>query len=194
VDSIRIRLEGISPLIMHNGRLSNPLDPLAKEMKAITSKRKKTDDDFVHLSYLEFAGGMYFDEDLGPYVPGQNIDAAIWEAAKIQKMGQAVKRGLQVIENKIKLDYDGPRTLKEMWGAGSSRFVDIRAVRVNQNRCQRCRPFFHPPWSLEFEILYNPEVITSAAEIMGFLEVLGGVTGLMDGRPRYGHCSVKQIT
>ena len=40
VQTIGFRFVGIAPLLMHNGALANPLNPLVKEMKAITGLRK----------------------------------------------------------------------------------------------------------------------------------------------------------
>ena len=67
---VRLSIEGTAPLLMHNIRLADPLNPIAKAMKAISSKRKKTDDDLAQLARLEFEGGLYVLPDLGPYLPG----------------------------------------------------------------------------------------------------------------------------
>ena len=42
---IIIELTGTSPLLMHNPRMVDPEFELNREIKAITSKRKKTDED-----------------------------------------------------------------------------------------------------------------------------------------------------
>ena len=48
----------------------------------------------------------------------------------------------------------------------------------------RCRPAWYPPWSAEFDIFFDPDVITSAAEVFAFVETAGRLTGLrlQDGR------------
>jgi hypothetical protein len=51
---------------MHNSRLADPLDPIAKELKAASSKRKKTEPDFLEMEEIEFRGGIYHDTELGP--------------------------------------------------------------------------------------------------------------------------------
>lgn len=65
----RITLHGINPLLMHNSRLSNPLDPNAKAMKKVSGKRQKTDEDHAELARLEHAGSLYHDPIAGPYIP-----------------------------------------------------------------------------------------------------------------------------
>ena len=46
--------------MMHNARLANPLDPLVQEIKKLTGKRKKTEDDLLQIARLEWEGGFYF--------------------------------------------------------------------------------------------------------------------------------------
>lgn len=40
-----LTIEGTAPLMMQSDRLVNPLDPLKKEIQALTGKRKKSDSD-----------------------------------------------------------------------------------------------------------------------------------------------------
>lgn len=55
LDSITFKVEGVAPLIQHNGRLGNPLDQMAKLIKETTDKKKKTD----HDHRIDFAAGVY---------------------------------------------------------------------------------------------------------------------------------------
>lgn len=171
---------------MHNARLANPLDPIVREIKKITSKRKKTDEDIEEIMWLEFQGGLYHDENMGPYIPGRNMFASIKEAAKLSRHGTAVDRSLDVVEDKIKLEYKGPRTIKELFDADNSRkYVDVRRMIVGQSAVMRCRPSFPPPWHAEFSVLFDPEVL-NPADVEAFVEKCGRMTGLLDGRPREG--------
>ena len=40
-----IKLTGQRPLLMHNGRLANPMDKYTREISTISGKRSKTDED-----------------------------------------------------------------------------------------------------------------------------------------------------
>jgi hypothetical protein len=199
---IQFRVEGQTSLVVHNRRLANPLDPIVKEMKTITAKRKKTDEDYAVLFQLEFIGGLYFDpiiprhDDLpkagagaGPVVPNDNLFACIQEAARISRKGVQVERGLQVVGDFAKLEYKGPRDVEKLYN--NSAFVDVRAVVVNSNRTMRCRPIFNPPWSLEFCVEYDPEQLNEA-EVRSFVTTAGQLTGLCEMRPRYGKFLVKE--
>ena len=47
VERIALRLVGVGPLIMHCSRLADPLDPLTKQLAAITSKTVRTEADLA---------------------------------------------------------------------------------------------------------------------------------------------------
>jgi hypothetical protein len=166
---------------MHSDRYSNPLDPLTKAHKELTGKRKKTDEDHEAIAYSEWIGSLYHDGKLGPYIPAMNIESMIQEAAKLQKLGKKFKQAIMVMEDKVKLEYDGPRDIKGLFGQG---FVDVRSVRVQQSRLQRYRPKFDK-WSCTFTLLANTGVIDQR-EIAKALEDAGSLVGLGDFRPRFG--------
>ncbi len=42
---LQLKLIGCRPLVMHNGRLSDPLDEFAKAIQKVSKKRSKTDAD-----------------------------------------------------------------------------------------------------------------------------------------------------
>lgn len=129
---IKLTITGTSPLLVHNIRLANPLDPIAREMKTISAKRKKTDEDHELLARLEFEGGLYWTDDIGPYIPGVNVEKALVEGGRITKQGKQVERGLFVSDNEIPLLYSGPRDVKGLWADQS--FVSTMAVKVGQSR------------------------------------------------------------
>jgi len=183
MEVLHFRLVGDSPLLMHSSRLANPLDPVVKEIKKITKKgKKKTDEDLASIFWLEFIGGMYFDEETGPFIPGLNIEGSIRDGAKATKQGKDVQRALAVVEDKIKLVYKGPRKQKELFDGG---FVDVRSVRINASTTMRCRPYFRE-WSTDpFTVSFDPEKI-DAASVPQFLEQAGRYIGICDGKPRYG--------
>lgn len=173
---------------MHNGRLSNPLDAYAKQIKEITSKRKKTDEDHLAIMRLEWEGGLYWDKDKGPYWPGINLDSMIVKAAKSQKRGQDVKRGLQVVEDKVPLLYDGPR---DDFDKMFELYRDVRGAKVGAATVQRCRPLF-PEWAVEFTVAFDVEVF-NRADVLSFLVYAGRYVSLSDHRPRYGKFEVEEI-
>lgn len=185
IATVNVRIEGHQPLIFHNSQLANPLNKWAKAMKDVTSKRKKTDADLLELQRLEFMGGIYYDEAVGVYLPGQWFEATIVAAMASVKRGQKknVRGGLYVDNPKIKLEYDGPRTLEEMWESGQFHRLDI--VGVQRNKILRCRPCFQPPWAAEFSMTIIPQVL-NVSDVQDALVHASMLEGLGDYRPKFG--------
>src|SRR5574344_33054 len=117
MEKITLKITGTSAILMHSDRMANPLDPIKKRLAPITAKRKKTDDDHGEIAHIEWEAGMYYDEDLGPYLPGRMAKAMIIQYAKKKKDGPKIKSGVVVMTDKCKLEYSGPRKLDEMWKA-----------------------------------------------------------------------------
>lgn len=118
---LRFKLIGVSPLVMHNGRLANPLDPMATVLKAVSGKQAKTDANFEELARIEFQGGLYVGED-APCIPGELIEATLIAAAKKSKRGPAAKAGL-LSDGNHQLAYDEPRSPDALWGDERFRLV-----------------------------------------------------------------------
>lgn len=179
---VRLSIEGTAPLLMHNIRLADPLNPIVKAMKAISSKRKKTDDDLAQLARLEFEGGLYVLPDLGPYLPGANVEKCLIEGGRITKQGKQVERGLLVTDNEVPLLYQGPRTVDDLWS--DENFRSSMAVKVGQSRVMRMRPVFRS-WAVDVDAEVDPGML--ALDVLeSIVEDAGAKVGLGDYRPRYG--------
>lgn len=190
MQQICIRAKGVSPLLMHSDRFANPLDPMTKAHKELTGKRKKTDDDHEAIAKSEWFGSLYLDPDIGPFIPGQNVESCIVAGAKLQKLGTACKRGLSVLEDKIKVEYTGTRDPEKLYD--KKEFVDIRSVKVGTAKIMRCRPKFNQ-WSVQFTVLLN-ETILDAQEVVKAIEDAGLMCGLGDYRPRFGKFDVEVLS
>lgn len=184
MEQVKVRISGTSPLMMHNGQLVNPLNPIVKEMKKITSKTKKTDEDYDQLARLEFIGGLYYDSKVGPYIPQSCLWATIRAGARLQKKGPAVERGMMILDAMNRLEYTGTRKSAEMYDAG---FADIRNAKPpgSSGQVMRCRPKFDPPWSVAFTIVYDPAQM-APDELRHWTEQAGLLLGLCDGRKGLG--------
>jgi len=187
MEVLKVKITGLSPLLMHSARFANPLDPATKAHKALTSKRKKTDEDHEAIQKSEWFGGLYYSEKMGPFIPGVMVEACLFEAAKMQKLGKSAKRSIIVLEDQIKLEYKGPRDVEGLYS--NVDFVDVRAVKVQTSKLMRCRPKFNE-WSGTFEIQFNPEQIEER-DIIRILEDAGSLIGIGDYRPRFGKFTVE---
>lgn len=178
----RISITGTDRLLMHNARLSDPLDPAARELKALTGKRLKTEEDHEAVARAEFMGGLYFDEAVGPYLPGDNIWRALSDAAKKTKSGVKIKEGVFVRTPVNPLAYAGPRKRDELWA--DEGFRHRASVKVGMQRVIRCRPVF-TGWSTEADGWIDTEII-ELDELRRIAVTAGGIIGLGDWRPKYG--------
>jgi hypothetical protein len=197
---LQVTIKGDRPLLMQSDRLVNPFDPTVKEIKRITSKKtNKTEDDLLRLSNLEWAGSLYYDKDLGPFIPGENLLACLKAGAKRTRKGKDVLRAVTVVSDFMPLLYDGPRDMAGMWehsittadGEETHPFRYVKSVVVQRARTMRTRPKFDS-WALQAELILNPTIMDRET----FEEVLvtaGEQEGIGTYRPRFGRFGVVEV-
>jgi len=176
-------------ILMHNGQLADPLNPFTKALKEYTSKRKKSDDDHLKVAELEFQGSLYFDDAIGPYIPGHVIDATIKNGAKKKKLGTIFESCVSTVDGMYPLQYKGPRTREALWA--DPRFRDRRGCGVQQARVIRTRPKF-TDWSLEFDLQLFPCELNPKDIEQAIIDA-GIYVGLLDFRPRFGLFELKEF-
>jgi len=174
-------IRGAAPLLMHNVRLADPLDPIVKQIKEISAKKTKTDTEIIRRLELEFHGGLYINER-GPYIPAEWIEGVIQAGARLVRKGEAVKSGMQVMDDAIPLLYDGPHNAEGLFL--DQKFVDKRMVGVDRKKVLRFRPRFDL-WAAEFSLMLADDIV-SVVDIKSFLEQGGRMKGIGDYRPKFG--------
>jgi hypothetical protein len=183
-----LKIVGTSPLLQQAETLANPLHELTKAYKAVSGKRKKSEDDHLWLMRSEWEASMYFDPEIGPYLPAQNLESCIAEAGKINRLGKTIKQAVQVLTDRAALQYEGPRTKAEMWAMGG-KFADVRGVAVVGKKIMRCRPIFLG-WSASFDLAYMEDVI-DRDDLIRTIEEAGRRIGIGTYRPRFGRFEVE---
>lgn len=186
---VRLTATGTRPLLMHNVRLASPLNPYSKKLKALNSKRTKTDEDRMEIARVEWEGSLYHAEGIGPYMPGPNLFASLIAGARLTKAGKKIERGVSVDGLELPLVYRGPRDIAGLWGGGESEYVDLRTVVVQRSKVDRCRPVFRD-WAFEADILLDPSLI-DLDEFMEVAKNAGQFEGVGDYRRMYGRYSVR---
>jgi hypothetical protein len=179
---ITLDITGTAPLLMHNARLADPLDPMARELKKVTSKTRKTDDDHAEMARLEFLAGLYHDAEFGPYIPGDNIFRALVDAGRKRKLGKKITEGLFVTSSVNPIAYNGPRDPAALWEDGG--FVNRASAKVGMARVNRTRPQFSA-WSASASIYLDTDVL-DADDLRDVVDIAGRLVGLGNWRPRYG--------
>jgi hypothetical protein len=185
---LRLTCTGTRPLLMHNVRLASPLDPYAKRLKALNAKKDKTDEDRLEIARVEFEGGLYWAEQIGPYISAGMLRRSLVAGGRLIKAGKKIERGVVVTDYMLPLIYDGPRDIDGLWNGGESRYIDIRPVTINRSKVDRCRPIFRD-WIVEAELVADPQVI-EFDELSRVAELAGQMEGLGDYRELYGRFSV----
>lgn len=189
-----VTIEGIRPLLLHNGRLSNPLDEHAKKLKAASTQRNKSDEDHVRVSRVEFEGGLYHDPKIGPFIPSDNLQAMVERGSTRRKLGKIFKAHVSVDmpENApgFPIEYRGPRDVEGLWENRS--FVFVKGVRIGKNRVQRTRARIPSGWSITFRVEVLAEGV-SKQQLEQAISDAGLYEGLGDWRPRYGRFVIKSV-
>lgn len=184
---VTYRLTSDAALLMHNGQTADPTNKFAKMLKQVSSKRVKTDADYEEMARIEFLASVYMDPN-GPVLPPNMIDALVVAAAKKSKEGQVAKSGCFCL-NVASLEYDGPRTVEELWADEEFRFSAI--VRVGTARIARMRPIFKT-WSANVRLNIEPTLV-NIARVDEWMRVAGSQIGVGDWRPQYGRFTAVRL-
>src|SRR3974390_382087 len=85
--TLKAKLTGVAPLMMHNERLCNKRDPGTKRLSELATQRKKSDEVLDQVSELEWRLSFY--EQAGmPVLPAANLLASLKEGGRKRKLGK----------------------------------------------------------------------------------------------------------
>jgi len=200
---VRYRLTGTAPMIQHNGRGADPLDPIVRALKRLTALKgnAKTDEVIEKTSRVEWFLGIYHNgEDILSgtdvkvsegsriIVPSMMIEAVINSGARKTKQGKRVTASVIVTEDAI-LSYGGSKDINKL--ADDVGAVLRVGVRNQKARIMRTRPIFRE-WYFDTTIQFDQEGMNEE-EILGFLEVAGREKGIGDWRPKFGRFEVARV-
>lgn len=183
--NIKVTWKGDTPLIMHSCKCVNPLHPISRELKQYTSKRTKTDEDLAKISDLEWEAGAYWHDEIGLYIPAENVEATLVNGAKANKKGKDVQKFCNVTDLYIPLDYGEELSKEEL--IANYEYRDTRVMTVMRSKVLRTRPRFDR-WKIIFNMQYDESKI-DLDTITNSMEYAGQYVGLCDSRPKYGKFS-----
>ena len=187
IETLKFRISGMAPLLMHNGQLADQSNEWARAMKEISGKRAKTAADYEEMARLEWMGSLYLNHQ-GPVIPGRVLEGALigkGGAARKQRMGKQAAVGLYVVRN-FPIEYDGPREPGELWK--DKRFRSQELVIVGQARVMRTRPIFEE-WAADVNFEVDTDFV-NVEDAKLWMSIAGRECGLMDWRPKYGRFEV----
>lgn len=185
IKKFSVHIKGVTPLIMHSDKACNPLHPITKKIKEITSIKKKTDEHHLALSRIEFEAATYFDEKLGIYMPAKCLQGCIKAAARKYKKGKQTKAVIldEAIGYSL-IPYQG-KTIEQLYNetnkSGDHPYVFIENLVVGMARIMRTRPMFHK-WEVKFGLFLDPELLPES-DLKMILQTAGYEYGLCELRP-----------
>lgn len=197
---IKLKFDGITPLLLHNNRSADPLDIYVKAKKPFIGKsaKKKTDEDHLAISRLDWESGLYFDPEGFISIPGVNIEAMLDRAGRKTRDGKKIKQGVRVDELYCRIKFaddnvrlkDVPQTPDdvpcESLNALFVKYADRRIAKPKgQGSVVRTRPRFDK-WSVCCTLMYDPEIIDERT-LLEIVQTAGKYEGLGDYREKYGH-------
>lgn len=181
---IEFEVKGVSALLLHNGRLADPANPIVIEMKKFSSKRKKTESDYAAMAELEWKGSLYL-ENGRVVLPGEMLEAAIINGAKKKRQGTNAKIAV-FVENNALLQYAGSENIEELWEDENFRLTI--GVVIRGSRVMRTRPRFKE-WNTKIIVSYNDEIVDND-NVIDWVVTAGQQCGLGDWRPKFGRFEV----
>jgi hypothetical protein len=175
---VHVELTGVTGLVMHNGRLADSLDPIARELAALTDKRGRTPAEEEQIAEVEWKGSLYWDSEMGAYIPTANVIRAMRDAATAWKLGESVYRAVSPLSERVQLHHEGPNTISAL--AGKPEYRWRTTVKIGRNRTARTRPIFRR-WTVtaDFEL---DDLELSLADFVRIVERAGRMNGIGDAR------------
>lgn len=188
-----VKITGIAPLLQNNPQTVDPFNRFTKLKKAITNKRTgKTEDDLMELADLETESKLYFDGEVGVYVPATWLTEAIIRAGfHVAKISQAKMRGgLFATQPKIPLRYRDKAKVKTVTDVVSNpAFRHRMLLKQGQVRVPKDAPIFHE-WSFSTSLEYDDTVIDFAS-LTRITQRASMYGGFGDFRPTFGRAKAE---
>jgi hypothetical protein len=167
---------------MHNPQMVDPEFEINRQIKALTGKRKKTDDDIKTIERLEWYGGIYIAQNghgMEVVQPTSKIRKCLINTGKISKMGKTIERAISFRTLNVPLIYEGPTNIDELFA--NKQFHSRLSVGIGNKRVIRVRPQFNK-WALSLEGIFIEDAGLNFDELERVVELAGIVEGVGDNR------------
>jgi len=194
MNTLKFEVTGIRPLLMHNGLMADPTNPLVRAIKKITSKgtKKMTDSDYVERDRLEWEAGLYWSSESDDIaIPSDNIERCILEGAKKNRLGKDFAAAVFLQETEVIITHRLSGKSKETIYKDPS-FSLRKGVKVQLARIIRIRPMIPTGWTAKFTVEYDESIVNYSSIIQALTEA-GALVGLGDWRPKFGRFTVEEI-
>lgn len=191
----KINVTGIGTLLLNNPQTVDRFNRYARRMAAINAKKaRRTDDDFLELRELEIRSKLYFDDDLGVYVPGSwMMESLAVNGFRVAKLSREVVRGsLFVAEPKLKLTYANMSKVKKIEDiVMNPEFHWLANLPQKQVRVMKAFPKFQE-WSFSATIEFDDKMIDPGS-LTAVAQHAAKYGGFGDFRPTFGRAVAEVI-
>lgn len=186
---LKFKIEGVCPLLQHDDKTANPFNDYSKQLKAISSKRKKTEDDLLEMARIEWLAALYYTPQNSYFMKAECFEGAFYEAAKTKKLGKTFKEAVRIPDTPLFHFEHEALTPEQLFLMDD--YKDFRTIRVQRAKILRCRPIFNE-WNCEVEIWYE-ETRLDEQELKDIVNYAGRYIGICDYRPKYGRFQATEI-
>lgn len=176
-----VRIDSEAPLLMHSGRMIDPLDEYARALKKISGKRIKTEADYEEMARIEWYASLYV-RDGKVVIPSEVIEATLVNGAKKTKSGKTAQAGLFVKSDMVLEFPAANKTTEQLWEDAQYRFSV--PVRVGNARVIRTRPRFDT-WGGAMTVVFDDSLFNES-QVQEIIIVSGEQVALCDWRPKFG--------
>ena len=193
IQTMTAHITGINPLLQNNPQTVDRFNPFTKSMAKINAKKtRRTDEDYRDLQNLEVRAKIFWDPDIGIYVPASwpmaAIAAASFKKAKISKAD--IRGSVFTTRDKLPLTYrdqDKIKTPDDI--VGNPDFRINLTLKQGQVRVVKAAPIFHD-WSFDLTLEFDTNLIdpSSLADILKHAALYGGFG---DFRPTFGRAKAE---
>lgn len=196
IRSLNVTITGMNPLLQNNPQTVDRFNDYTRAMAKINAKKtRRTDEDYRDLQDIEVRAKIYWDENLGIYVPGTWVSAAIAAASfKKAKISKADIRGSVFVEDdKIKLQYENMNLVKKPEDIVGNPFFRLNmTLKQGQVRVVKAVPIFHK-WSFSTKVEFDDKLVdeSSLVDIIKHASLYGGFG---DFRPTFGRAQAEVVS
>ena len=189
------KFTGINPLLQNNPQTVDRFNPYTQMMRRINDKKtRRTDDDYLELKNIEVRSKIYWDDEIGIYVPATWVHAAIaansFSTVKVSKAN--IRAGVFTTSDKLKLTYDKQELVKAPEDIVKNEYFRLdMTLKQGQVRIVKSVPIFHK-WQFTCGLEYDDSII-DAQSMEYVIERAAKYGGFGDFRPTFGRATVEVI-
>jgi len=194
--NLKCKFVGNNELRINNPQAADPLNKYAKKLKTLEKKMAKNRTDLEHetIKNIRTESKLYFDKEIGIYVPTNWITAALTASSfKVIKISKADTRGAIYPNNsKMKLTYSGMKGVKKIEDVVlNDKFSVTELIKSGQVTKPRTTPSFNN-WSFNIDFDFDEEILTET-DMQTLIKFVITRIGFGDFRPTYGRGKVEDI-